>query len=307
MSCTHEIITCDGQTLDQLTSEKHGLRIAVSRLGAELVSLSRRNQSGQWIGFLYRDGVVTPAETGWSTHSTVMGYFTHRIKNERSNYRGLEIRGGTHSFLRYTVFTAPEVGPDALTYRIEPDQIAPEAYPLKVALALSYSLDGDALRVTFHFENREPETVAHVSFGLHPGFAAESLESAMVMMPPGKYVHHILKDNFLTGETAQIEFEGGPMPFSKSNLPSAYLLEITGVELPLFMFADKSNGRQVMLNYSGAPYLTLWSDGGPFICVEPCWGLPDHQDQRPFEEKSGLESIQPNGSLTRSFTMAPFL
>ena len=85
------------------------------------------------------------------------------------------------------------------------------------------------------------------------------------------------------------------------------LLELKKVELPLFTFADRTTGRRVMLNYSGAPYLTLWSDGGPFLCVEPCWGLPDHEAQRPFEEKLGIQEIEPLGTLTRSFTLAPFL
>ena len=307
MSCTHEVISRDGHTLDVLTDEKNGLRIAVTRLGAELVSLARRNAKGDWIGFLYRDGDVTPAKTGWNNHATVMGYYVHRLKDGRSAYRGREIRGDTHSFLRHTGFEAPEAGPDSLTYRIEPSQIPPAAYPLKVALALTYTLEGNALRVTFHFENREPDTVAHVSFGLHPGFAAESLESAELRMPPGKYVRHFAPGNFLSGETQEIDFAGGPMPFSKSELPGSFLLELKAVELPLFTFADRADGRQVMLNYSGAPYLTLWSDGGPFLCVEPCWGLPDPGERRLFEEKPGLQKIEPLGGLTRSFTVAPFL
>jgi galactose mutarotase-like enzyme len=236
-----------------------------------------------------------------------MGYYVHRIKNERSNYRGHEIRGGTHSFLRHSSFDAPETGSNSLTYRVDPAGIAPEAYPLKVSLALTYALEGNALRVTFHFENLEPDAVAHVSFGLHPGFAAGSLESAELMMPPGSYVRHFAPGNFLSGETQEIEFAGGPMPFPKADLPGSFLLELKRVELPLFTFVDKADGRQVILNYSGSPYLTLWSDGGPFLCVEPCWGLPDHQDQRPFEEKSGIQEIEPRGTLTRSFTMAPFL
>jgi len=52
-----------------------------------------------------------------------------------------------------------------------------------------------------------------------------------------------------------------------------------------------------------APYFTIWSDLNPFICVEPCWGLPDHQDQRPFEKKLGIQAIPPKDTLTRRFSM----
>jgi hypothetical protein len=57
----------------------------------------------------------------------------------------------------------------------------------------------------------------------------------------------------------------------------------------------------VLLDLAGVPYLTLWSDGGPFLCVEPCWGLTDRHEQRPFEEKDGIQVIAPHGELKASF------
>ena len=305
MSCTYENIKHDGHTLDRLTSVETGLRIAVTRSGAELVSLARRNKLGGWIGFLYRDGDVTPSKSGWNNHATVMGYFTHRLKNGHSNYLGHEIHSDIHGFLRHLVFDAPVVGVNSLTYRVDPEQIPEGAYPFKVSLALIYAIEGEEVHVTFHFENHEPDAAAQVSFGLHPGFAAGSFESAEIILPPGKYVRHLLAGHFLSGETEEIDFEGGPMPFPLSQLPGSILLDLTKLELPIFTFVDKTSGHRMRLNYCGVPYLTLWSDGGPFVCLEPTWGLPDHLDQRPFEQKEGLQEIKPSGTLTRSFMMTP--
>src|SRR5256714_3115723 len=86
--------------LDVLTDDTNGLRLIVSRLGAELISVARRNSAGDWIGFLNRDKEIAPPENGWANHATVMRYYLHRIKAACSLYRGQEIRGGTHSFLR---------------------------------------------------------------------------------------------------------------------------------------------------------------------------------------------------------------
>ena len=48
-----------------------------------------------------------------------MGYYLHRIKNERTFYRGQEIRGGTHSFLRGKLWHLIESDRnDELTYRV---------------------------------------------------------------------------------------------------------------------------------------------------------------------------------------------
>ena len=106
---------------DVLTDEENGLRLIVSRLGAELISVARRDANGDWIGFLHRDNEIAPPPKGWANHATVMGYFLHRIKNERTLYRGQEMRGGTHSFLRTKIWHRVESAREhELVYRITP-------------------------------------------------------------------------------------------------------------------------------------------------------------------------------------------
>src|SRR5437660_1919914 len=112
--------------LDVLTDEENGLRLIVSRLGAELISVARRNSAGDWVGFLNRDNEIGLPEKGWANHATVMGYYLHRIKNERTLYRGQEIRGGTHSFLRGKIWHRVESNRDnELAYRITHDDFSP--------------------------------------------------------------------------------------------------------------------------------------------------------------------------------------
>ena len=128
--------------LDVLRDEENGLRIIVSRLGAELVSVARRNSAGEWVGFLKDDNDLSPPAKGWANHATVMGYYLHRIKNERTLYRGREMRGGTHSFLRGKVWHVVESArQDELAYRITPDDFSETEYPLKVSLDLSYRIE----------------------------------------------------------------------------------------------------------------------------------------------------------------------
>jgi galactose mutarotase-like enzyme len=289
--------------LDVLTDEANGARLIVSRLGAELISVARRNAAGEWIGFLNRDNETAPPEKGWANHATVMGYFLHRLKDERSLYRGQEIRGGTHSFLRGKVWHRVDPQRDGdLTYRITPEDFSTTEYPLKVSLDLTYALKNDRITVSFRFRNDEPELIAHVGFGLHPGFAASSFDSFGFEMPAGLYRRHFSPRNYLTGETEDIEFAGGLMPFEREKLPGSYILELVDVPDRCFTFSDPSSRRTVAIDLPGVPYLTLWSDGGPFLCVEPCWGLTDHHDQRAFEDKEGIQKIPARQELNASFS-----
>ena len=307
MSFSHREETRGERLLDVLTDEEEGLRIIVSRLGAELISLARRDQHGKWMGFLYRDDDLSPPAKGWANHATVMGYFLHRLKDQRSAYRGKVIEGGTHSFLRTKEWRRAAVDPQGgrLTYRIVPGDFSATEYPLAVSLDLTYELEGASVRVAFRFANRERETIAHVGFGLHPGFAAATFDSFRFIMPAGLYRRHFSPTNYLSGETEDIEFKGGEMPFARERLPGSYILELVDLPTRTFVYDDPPSGRSVEMDLTGVPYLTLWSDGGAFLCVEPCWGLTDHDEQRAFEDKEGIQTIAPGAVLEASFAMAP--
>src|SRR3981081_652614 len=129
MKFSHRADKRDDRRIDIITDEENGLRIMVSRLGAELISIERRDRNGEWIGFLHRDNDVTAPTQGWANHATVMGYYLHRLKDGRSLYRGREIKGGTHSFLRSKTwhFVESKIDNRSVTYRITPrDFSAPE-------------------------------------------------------------------------------------------------------------------------------------------------------------------------------------
>ena len=311
MRFSHSEEDREGKHLDVLTDEENGLRIIVSRLGAELISLARVNEEGEWIGFLYLDNDLSAPPQGWANHATVMGYYLHRLKDGRSLYRGHVIKGGNHGFLRSKTwhFAPPSLqGSGAsLQYSITPNDFSADEYPLKVSVNLTYRIDANKVGVLFEFRNEEPELDAHVSFGLHPGFAATSFETFHLQMPRGLYRRHFSPGNYLSGRTRDIEFTGGEIPFSKTELPGSVILELLEVPRRQFSYVDPPSGRWVILDLTGVPYLTLWSDGGPFLCVEPCWGLTDHHQQRAFEDKEGIQIIAPGGVLEASFSMAPEL
>ena len=293
--------------LDVLTDEERGSRLIVSRLGAELVSIARRDAKNSWIGFLHRDNDISTPSAGWTNHATVMGYYLHRIKNERTLYRGREIRGGNHSFLRSKTWPLVASNEGELTYQITPRDFTGSEYPLAVSIDLTYRLVGDKVCVRFRFKNDEPELTAHVGFGLHPGFAATSFDAFRFEMPAGTYRRHFAPGNFLSGATEDIQFAGGEMPFPKKDLPGSFILELVDVPNRQFRYFDPPSGRSIIVDLTGVHYLTLWSDGGPFFCIEPCWGLTDHHEQRAFEDKEGIQKIPPRGELLAQFAIEPRL
>lgn len=304
----HHVLDSSVVPLDEITDEASGLRLVVCRTGAEPVGLSLPDASGERHGFLWRDGQVEKPASGWGNHATVMGYFVHRLWKQESVYDGHVLRGGNHGFLRSFAFDAPEVDLTAgsLTYTVDPERIPAEAYPYRVALKLTYAVFGRILRMTFRFENLEDHEVA-LGFGWHPGFAVGDLESARLLMPPGTYERQMAPGDFLDGSVQEIPFSGGEMPFAKKDLPGSYLLDLAKVPDRTFTLESPALGHRIVCDYSEAPYLTLWSNGDPFLCVEPCWGLPDSNPPVPFERKKGIQTIAPRGTLEASLRITPSL
>ena len=306
MGFEHRVIEQDGHRLHEIADIESGYRIQVNNLGAELVSLARRADGGGWAGYLYRDGDVQTAQQGWQGHATVMGYFLHRIKDERTWYQGDEIRGGNHGFLRHKKFADPEIelaDRATLSYSLPAGQILPLEYPRKLSFQINYTLHGDTLEVTFIFHNEEVERQSHVSFGLHPGLSISSFEQARVVLPKGIYKRYLAPNNFLSGETVEFESDGATMPIKPFELPGSFLLETIEADSYVIQLLDYAQKRQVELDFSDVPYFTIWSDLNPFICVEPCWGLPDQQEQQAFEAKLGIQVISPQETFTRRFSM----
>jgi galactose mutarotase-like enzyme len=296
----------DQHRLYEIVDRENGFRIVVDNLGAELVGIVRGQSQADSVAYLYRDGELIPSGSGWQNHATVMGYYVHRLRDEKTLYEGEEIAGGNHGFLRHKMFADPEVsiGDKAtLTYALSASQIRPIEYPRKVSFRISYSLFGNNVEVSFAFQNEEPERPAHLSFGLHPGFAVSSVDNARIILPRGSYRRHLAPGNFLTGEMVEFESDGGTWPVKPFELPGTFLLEPVDVDQNVVVLRDDGARRQIELDLSEAPYVAIWSDLNPFICIEPCWGLPDHQEQRPFERKLGIQVIKPGDTLKRRFSM----
>jgi galactose mutarotase-like enzyme len=293
-----------GHRFTEVVDQANGFRIVADHAGAELISIARRSPDGDWHGYLYRDGNFSTPPDGWKNHATVMGYYIHRLMGGRSLYEGDEIRGGNHSFLRTKQFADPESilndRSATMRFHLPSDQIEKSEYPRKVDFSLDYRLTDDSLEIRFSFANLEAGRPAHLSFGLHPGFAVSAVENARVLLPKGEYRRHIAPENFLSGQTVDFTSGGGPMSFKPFELPGSFLIEPLDWDESIVRLHDYGSNHEIEIDLAEAPFFTIWSDLHPFICVEPCWGLPDHHQQEAFEKKIGIQVVPPQATLSRS-------
>ena len=148
----------------------------------------------------------------------------------------------------------PESRDQSLVYRVPVKRIPQDAYPLKVSLELRYALSEEGLRAEFFFTNEEPELDAHVSFGLHPGFAVSSVRDCRVLFPEGTYVRHFAPGNFLDGREEVIPFVGGEMPFDKAKLGDSYLVGLRAISARHLSWKTPSFGVEFCSIFQKCPF-----------------------------------------------------
>jgi hypothetical protein len=242
----------EDRDLDVLTDEENGLRIIVSIGRGIGQSRAYQRSRAMWTGFLYRTTIfphrlrVQPTMHcfKWILSSSVEDgeVFTGVAKSKEEITGSFAQRHGA-----WRDSPAKRSGA-SLKYRITPEDFLASEYPLKVGVDLTYSMDNNKLIVFFEFRNHEPELTAHVAFGLHPGFGATSFESFHLQMPRGCYRRYFSPGNYLSGETRDIEFPGGEMPFSKDELPGSIILELVDVRRRNFSYVDPPSGRWMTLD-----------------------------------------------------------
>jgi len=112
-------------------------------------------------------------------------------------------------------------------------------------------------------------------------------------MPRGLYRRYFSPGNYLSGQTRDIEFAGGEMPFSKTELPGSIILELLDVPRRQFSYVDPPSGRWVTLDLTGVPYLTLWSDGDHSFASNLAGGLLIIINSAPLKIRKGFKQSRP--------------
>jgi galactose mutarotase-like enzyme len=213
-----------------------------------------------------------------------------------------------HGFARDRTFSIEEVTSSTAVFRLNADEASFLVYPFRFELAVRYELDGPTLSLTTSIRNKG-DTDMPVSFGYHPGFRWP--------LPFGqrRTSHFIEFESEENAPIRRIDSAGlltptrHPTPVSHRRLTLADalfrddVLIFDDVESRSVMYGSDA-GPRIQVGFPDAPYLGIWTKpGAQFICIEPWYGVTDHQGfSGDFSEKEGV-FVLPGGN-SRAMTMA---
>ncbi|NOZ87524.1 MAG: hypothetical protein GXP49_14910 [Deltaproteobacteria bacterium] len=299
--------------LDRISS--NDITMVISRLGCEIVEITRHHPAFGDVPILWRNGVVKAPENGWANHATVLFPIVGRLKNMKSKTSdGIEVwfnRG--HGFARESEFTLVMAEPckyldeDAfcLDYKLKAMDELISGFPWNFELNIKYVMQHTKIIQLIKIHN-VGDCAMPFQVGWHPGFNAPFISGQKSVchldLPkgPGK----IMLNNsecFLTGQSKEINL-GQDFEFTEQELESTYMFDMSSVkpEDRVASLFDHDRKFGVKVFFPDYPHLGIWSNAGAaFLCIEPWQGMDDHVIQEPFDKKFGIIMLRPGQVDTR--------
>jgi galactose mutarotase-like enzyme len=268
------------------------LSISINEIGAELNSIIDQKLK---IDFLWKgDSAI------WGRKSPVLFPIVGRL-DENSYLSGNQSYSlPQHGFARDMKFSIIEEASDKIVFSLVYDEATLKKYPYKFELQISYLLKGRKLTVEYKVMNRQA-TDLYFSLGAHPGFTCPVHENE-------KFEDYYLEFNkpetlgIYTLSNGLVNDKIIPFLKNEKKIPLSYelfkndALIFKDYKSDFISLKHKEKGEVFKFHFAGYPFLGIWSKPGPFVCIEPWYGIADFVGHSGIlEEKIGMQSIPKDG------------
>lgn len=286
------------------TIENEFLRVSVSDHGAELMSVYDKASGREllWQG----------DKAWWGRRAPVLFPIVGRVWQNTYRVDGVEYHLSQHGIARDMDFTLTACEPDYLEYTLKSNAETLKVYPWEWTLVLSYTLEGQSVRVDWEVTN-DSSSEMHFQLGFHPAFNTPAPENPS---DPCAYIEFYEP----CSEWAVRPIgEGGCVKAEKEiyEIPDGIIDIKPGIFAgDALIFEDEPMSRVVLEDASGEPILyfeheqpvlAFWSPAkeghAPFVCIEPWHGRTDLEGYTgEFADKDFMEHLAPGESTGARYT-----
>lgn len=280
------------------TLENDLIQIEVSKKGAELQSLYDKAHQRQWLW--------QGDPQWWGKRAPILFPFVGAQKGGGYTHQGQHYAMTKHGFARDLDFQVNHQTSESLTLRLHSSPMTREVYPFDFELRLTYRLEANGLTIGHEVLNLGGETL-YFSLGGHPAFncpmdqedwqlsfeAAETLESRCIDLKSGLILPH----------KKSLPSDGKPL-ILKSDLFKEDALVFEELKSRWVRLEGPGEGASMTFWFEGFPLLALWSPMGPFLCLEPWFGMADLTEASgELSEKYGVVPLAPAEVFKAQYAM----
>ena len=272
----------------------HDLSISFSDLGAELNSIFDKKAG---IDYLWNGDPSI-----WSRQSPVLFPIVGRLRENSYRSGNHSYSLPQHGFARDMKFLVKEETSDKIVFSLVYSEETLKKYPYKFELQIVYILKGRTLTVHYKVINLQ-DTDIHFSIGAHPAFTCPLFANE-------KYEDYYLEFSkpetlgLYTLSNGLVNDEAIPYLNHEQKIPLSYelfkndALIFKDYKSDFISLKHKERGTIFKFHFAGYPFLGIWSKPGPFVCIEPWYGVADFVTHSGvLEEKTGIQSLSSEKSF----------
>jgi len=265
------------------------LKVSVKSSGAELISLKKTmaNKEFLWQG--------DPAF--WGRRAPVLFPIVGRLAGNKYHSDDEVYELPQHGFARDMHFDLVDQQDQSLTYKLTSSEETLKLYPYNFELTIEYKLQKSKLIVSYEVKNTDDKTI-YFSIGAHPALRCpieqdEEFTDYYLEFEKKETVNrYLLTDGLLNGKSESVLNNENILPLSVDLFTGKDAIIFKDLKSSVVSLKSKKSSHKITMDFAGFPYLGVWTKPGPFICLEPWFGVADQIGfEGQFKDKEAMRSL----------------
>ena len=254
------------------------LKIQTKKSGAELTSIQYNGKEMLFQGTQVLD---SNGNIYWKRQAPILFPIVGQLKNSQTQIEGEIYEMSQHGFARDMDFEEISKTENKHHYLLKYNEETLKKYPYKFELHVIYEIIGDTLTVTYKVKNIDDKTI-YFGLGGHPAFNCDYSNGEYEIVfseNEDKIVFLKLKNGLIDTEKAQNILQDNKIYLKEDTFDNDAVIMKNLKSNKVVLQNHETNQKILELDFTGFPYLALWSKkGAPFVCIEPWQNTADRID-----------------------------
>ena len=264
--------------------ENEKLIVGVKEFGCELTSIKSKETGYE---FMWQGNPDI-----WAGQAPILFPIVGRLIDDKYTLNGKEYEMPKHGFARKMPWKFLGADGNSMSFVLKDTAETREIYPFEFDLVVTYTLDGNSLKVSHDIRNNSKNTM-YFSLGAHPAFNCTIGDVLSFDENETLYTEKIdlIKSLRLPDKTLVLDNEKDIVVTKDVFSEDALILsDIKSENITLNL---SEGNKKIVFNLGGAPYLGIWAKpGAPYVCIEPWYGVNDSQIKKDdFSQKDAINSV----------------
>ena len=271
------------------------LKIQTKKEGAELTSIQYNDKEMLFQGAQVLD---SNGNTFWKRQAPILFPIVGQLKNSKTKIEGKTYEMSQHGFARDMKFEEISKTENEHHYMLKYNEETLKKYPYKFELHVIYEIEKDTLIVTYKVKNVDEKSI-YFGLGGHPAFDCNysNGEYEIAFSENEDEIEFLkLKDGLIDTEIADNILEDNKIYLKENTFDNDAVIMKNIKSNKVVLQNHKTNKKILEFDFTGFPYLALWSKkGAPFVCIEPWQNTADRIDSTQiYKDKENIIKLEKN-------------